>query len=91
MERLDFFFGLHLGGRLHSHADNLSKDLEGTKVATVSGQGLTLAYLSKETLKKMPSDQSFDHFYANISRKSEGLLGKPSLPLKAMHVGQTGG
>ena len=27
----------------------------------------------------MPSDQSFDHFYANISRKSEGLLGKPTL------------
>ena len=30
----------------------------------------------------MPSDQSFDHFYANISRKSEGLLGKPTLPRK---------
>ena len=91
MERFDFFFGLHLGGRLHSHADNLSKDLKGTKVAAVSGQGLTLAYLTKETLKKMPSYQSFDHFYANVSRKSEGLLGKPSLPLKAMHFGQTGG
>ena len=90
MERFDFSFGLYLGGRLHSHADNLSKDLKGTKVAAVSGQGLTLAYLTKETLKKMPSDQSFDHFYANISRKSEGLLGKPSLPLKAMHFGQTG-
>ena len=87
MERLDFFFGLHLGGRLHSHADNLSKDRKGTKVAAVSGQGLTLAYLTKETLKKMPSYQSFDHFYANVSRKSEGLLGKPSLPLKAMHFG----
>ena len=87
MERFDFFFGLHLGGRLHSHTDNLSKDLKGTKVAAVSGQGLTLAYLTKETLKKMPSDQSFDHFYANISRKSEGLLGKPTLPLKAMHFG----
>ena len=30
----------------------------------------------------MPSDQSFDHFYANISRKSEGLLGKPTLQKK---------
>ena len=56
MERFDFFFGLHLGGRLHSHTDNLSKDLKGTKVAAVSGQGLTLAYLTKETIKKMPSD-----------------------------------
>ena len=91
MERFDFSFGFYLGGRLHSHTDNLSKDLKGTKVAAVSGQGLTLAYLTKETLKKMPSDQSFDHFYANISRKSEGLLGKPTLPLRAMHFGQTGG
>ena len=82
MERFDFFFGLHLGGRLHSHTDNLSKDLKGAKVAAVSGQGLTLANLTKETLTKMPSDQSFDHFYANISSKREGLLGKPMLPRK---------
>ena len=64
MERFDFFFGLHFEGQLHSYTDNLSKDLQGTKVAN----------LTKETLIKMPSDQSFDHFYANISRKSEGLL-----------------
>ena len=55
MERFDFSFGLHLGGRLHSHNDNLSKDLKGTKVAAVSGQGLTLAYLTKEKTAK-------DHF-----------------------------
>ena len=79
MERFHFFFGLHFGGQLHSHTDNLSKHLQGTKVAAVSGQGLALANLTKETLSKMPSDQSFDHFYANISRKSEGLLGKPTL------------
>ena len=31
--------------------------------------------LTKEMLTKMPtSDQSFDHYYANVSRKSEGLL-----------------
>ena len=56
--------------------------LHGTKVVGVSGQGLALANLTKETLTKMPSDQSFDHFYANISRKSEGLLGKPTVPRK---------
>ena len=39
-----------------------------------------MANLTKETLTKMPSDQSFDHFYGNISRKSEVLLGKPTLP-----------
>ena len=82
MERFHFFLGLHFGGQLHSHTDNLSKDLQGTKVAAVSGQGLALANLTKETLTKMPSDHSFDHFYANISRKSKGLLGKPMLPRK---------
>ena len=30
MERFDFFFGLHLGERLHSHINNLSKDLQST-------------------------------------------------------------
>ena len=36
MKRFDFFFGLNLGGRLHSHAYNLSKDLKGTEVAAVN-------------------------------------------------------
>ena len=79
MERFHFFLGLHFGGQLHSHTDNLSKDLQDTKAAAVSGQGLALANLTKETLTKMPSDQSFDHFHANISRKRESLLGKPTL------------
>ena len=30
MERFDLFFALHLGEHLHSHTDNLSKDLQGT-------------------------------------------------------------
>ena len=81
MERFDFFFSLRLGERLYSHTDNLSKDLQGTKVAAVSGQ--RLANLTKETLTKISTtDQSFDHFYANASRKSEGLLGEPTLPRK---------
>ena len=76
MERFDFFFSLHVGERLYSHTDNLSKDLQDTKMAAVSGQ--RLANLRKETLTKIPtSDQSFDHFYTNVSRKSE-----PSLPRK---------
>ena len=81
MERFDFFFSLHLGERLYAHTDNPSKDLQGTKVAAVSGQ--RLANLTKETLTKIPtSDQSVNHFYANVSRKSEGLLGEPMLPRK---------
>ena len=60
MERFDFFFALHLGDWLYSHTDNLSKDLQGTKMAAVSGQHLTNA--TKEMLTKIHTDQSFDHF-----------------------------
>jgi len=81
MERFDFFFSLHVGEGLYSHTDNLSKDLQGTKMAVVSGQ--RLANLTKQTLTKIPTnDRSFDHFYANVSRKSESPLGEPTLPRK---------
>ena len=73
MEQFDFLFGLHLRERLYSHTYNLPKDLQGAKVAAVSGRQC-LANLTKETLKKMRTSQSFDHFYANVVRKSEGLL-----------------
>ena len=46
MERSDFFFGLHLGEWLYSHTDNLSKTLQDTKMAAVSGQ--RLANLTKD-------------------------------------------
>ena len=49
-------------------------------MAAVSGQ--CLANLTKETFTKMRNDQNFDHFYANVSRKSEGLVGEPTLPRK---------
>ena len=80
MEWIDFFSALHLGEHLYCHTDNLSKDLQGTKMAAVSGQ--RLANLTKGTLTKIRIDQSFDHFYANVARKSEGLLGEPTLPRK---------
>ena len=49
-------------------------------MAAVSGQ--RLANLTKGTLTKIRIDQSFDHFYANFARKSEGLLGEPTLSRK---------
>ena len=80
IERFDFFSALYLGEHLYYHTYNLSKDLQGTKMAAVSGQ--RLANLTKGTLTKIRIDQSFDHFYANVARKSEGLLGEPTLPRK---------
>ena len=50
------------------------------RVAAVSGQ--RLANLTKEKLTKMRTDQSFDHFYATVARKSEGQVGEPTLPRK---------
>ena len=52
----------------------------GTKMAAISGQ--RLANLTKETLIKVRTDQSFDHFYANVVLKSEGLLVESTLPRK---------
>ena len=47
---------LHLGEHLFYRTDNLSKDLQGTKMAAVSGQ--RLANLTKETFTKIRIDQS---------------------------------
>ena len=54
MERFDVFFSLRVGEGLYSHTDNLPKDLQGTKMAVVSGQ--RLANLAKQTLTKIPTN-----------------------------------
>ena len=56
MEWFDFFDALHLGEHLYCLTDNLYKDLQGTKMAAVSGQ--RLANLTKGTLTKIRIDQS---------------------------------
>ena len=88
MERFDFFFALHLGDRLYSHTDNLSKDLQGTKMAAVSGQHLTNA--TKEMLTKIHTDQSFDHFLLMLPQEWR-LAWWTNTSKKVMHSGQTGG
>ena len=81
MDRFEFFFSFHLGERLYSYTDNLSKTLQACiKMAAVGGQ--RLANLTKETLTKMRIDQSLDLFYANVARKSASLVGEPTLPRK---------
>ena len=49
-------------------------------MATISGQ--RLANLTKGTLTKMHRDHNCDHFYDNVTRKSEDRLGKPPLARK---------
>lgn len=56
---------------LFSHRS--SKTRYGTKVAAISEQHL--ANLTKETLTKMHTDQSFNLFNANVVHKRQGLVG----------------
>jgi len=47
-------------------------------MAAISGQR------QRTTLTKIHTDQRFDHSHANVARKSEGLLGEPTLPRKQL-------
>ena len=49
-------------------------------MAAVIGQ--RLPKLTKKTLTKFRTDESLDHFYADVACKSEGLLSEPTLPRK---------
>ena len=51
MNTFDFFFGLNLGQRLFSHTDNLSRNLQQTKMSALSGK--RVACPTKEVLQKM--------------------------------------
>ena len=60
MNSFDFFFGLNLRERLFSHADNLSRTLQKTRMSAFSGQ--RVSSLTKEVLQKMRNDASFKSF-----------------------------
>ena len=65
MERFDFYFGLHLGQNLLSHADNLSRCLQHKNISAVEGQSLALTTVN--TLKDLRSDTGFDIFWQKPS------------------------
>ena len=80
MNTFDFFFGLHLGERLFSHTDNLSKTLQKTKMSAVSGQ--RVANLTKQVLQKMQNNECFKSFFHSVvtkSKKHPSIL-EPALP-----------
>ena len=80
MNTFDFFFGLHLGERLFSHTDNLSKILQKTKMSAVSGQ--RVANLTKQVLQKMRNNECFKSFYETVVAKSKKnpSISEPALP-----------
>ena len=80
MNTFVFFFGLHLGERLFSHTDNLSKTLQKTKMSAVSGQ--RVANLTKQVLQKMRNNKCFKAFYDTVVTKSKKhpSISEPALP-----------
>ena len=47
-----------------------------------AANGQRLENVTKETLTKIRTDQSFDHSHGHVAPKSEGLLGERTLPRK---------
>ena len=80
MNTFDFFFGLNLGQRLFSHTDNLSRNLQQTKISAISGK--RVACLTKDVLQKMRNDTSFRSFYDVVLLKSKSYpsMTGPMLP-----------
>ena len=58
-------------------------------MAAVSGQ--LLENLTKKTLTKIRTNQSFDHFYANVAHKPWRPGGQTNASKKTTHSGQTWG
>jgi hypothetical protein len=80
MATFHFYFGIHLGHRLFSQTDNLSKNLQTTKISSLDGQRLTR--LVKEVFNGMRTDESFRIFYEGVQDKARLLqfVGEPTLP-----------
>ena len=80
MNTFDFFFGLHLGERLFSHTDNLSKTLQKTKMSAVSGQ--RVANLTKQVLQMMQNNECFKSFFDTVvtTSKKHPSISEPALP-----------
>ena len=58
MSKFDLFFGLHLGHRLYSHTDNLSKSLQGEKMSVASSK--RLANLTISLFQSLRVEESFE-------------------------------
>ena len=80
MNTFVFFFGLHLGERLFSHTDNLSKTLQKTKMSAVKEQ--RVANLTKQVLQKMRNNECFESLNDTIVSKSKKhpSISEPALP-----------
>ena len=79
MKEFDFLFCLLLSERILKHTDNLSKTIQATAMPAVEGH--RLSQLCIEVLRKLRTDECFDHFWAYVEQIRETLnVSDASLP-----------
>lgn len=79
MERFDFFFGVELGRRILSMADNLSRSLQGKSISACEGQ--KLVSLTLASYQSIRSEDCFHLFWEYVEiRRSKAEVSSPTLP-----------
>ena len=79
MESFDFFFGVELGRKVLSMADNLSKALQGSSVSACDGQ--TLMSMTIKAMESIRTDDSFTQFWKLVDqRRQDSGVDEPKLP-----------
>lgn len=68
IETFDYFFSLHLGERIYSHTNNLSKSLQHSKLAAINGQ--ISASLVCKVLQTMRTSDNFQVSFSIIKKKA---------------------
>ena len=79
MKTFDNFFGLELGRKCLSIADNLSRSLQASTLSACEGQEIVKSSLT--TLRSIRCDEHFDLFWKYVEKiKCEGDVSTPELP-----------
>lgn len=79
MERFDFFFGVELGRKILSMADNLSRSLQEKSISACEGQ--KLVSLTLASYQSIRSEDCFDLFWEYVEgRRSKADVSSPTLP-----------
>ena len=67
MGKFDLLFGLHLGHRLYSHTDNLSKLLQSEKISAAFSK--QLANLTISLFRSLRVEEDFKSFYNVVLKR----------------------
>lgn len=79
MEKFEFFFGIEVGRKCLSMADNLSRALQSATISACEGQGVVLKTI--QALQSIRSDENFSLFWKYLETRSSVLdISEPQLP-----------